>query len=282
MELVPSIELIKEAYDKSYAIPSFCVWNGETIGLVLRTAEKMKAPVMLMAGPGEFSWYRPRHLLETAKILGRDYHCRVAFHLDHGDSVELVDESLKAGFTSVMLDYSLRPYEDNVEGMKKVVAMAHPGGVTVEGEIGHVGKANKNAAEGGGEVSLTDPETAERFCRETGIDMVAVSIGNAHGNYIKLPRFDFALLEALNKRIGIPLVLHGGSGTPPDDIRRAVSLGIAKINVATEFITAVKNACFEKWQGDVWIPSTIPAVMEAGEKVLEKWILLAGCAGAAG
>jgi tagatose 1,6-diphosphate aldolase GatY/KbaY len=280
MELVPSSDLIKEAYKKSYAIPSFCVWNGETIELVLRTAEKLNAPVMLMAGPGEFRWHRPRQLLEMAKIMGRDYQCRVAFHLDHGDSPELADECIKAGFTSVMLDYSARSYEDNVTGMKKVVAMARPSGVTVEGEIGHVGKANKNAAEGEGDSSLTDPEIAGRFCRETGIDMVAVSIGNAHGNYAELPRFDFALLETLKKNADIPLVLHGGSGTPPDDIRRAISLGIAKINVATEFTTAIKNAYLAVWQGDVWVPSTVPAAMESGEKVLEKWIRLSGCAGA--
>jgi ketose-bisphosphate aldolase len=278
MELVPSIDLVKEAYEKSYAVPSFCVWNGETIDLVLRTAEKMQAPVMLMAGPGEFGWHSPQQLLEMAQMMGRNYRCRAAFHLDHGDSLELAGESIQAGFTSVMLDYSARPYTENVEGMKKVVAMARPGGVTVEGEIGHVGKANTNAAEGEGDSSLTDPELAGRFCRETGIDMVAVSIGNAHGNYVKLPRFDFALLEELKKSTGIPLVLHGGSGTPPDDIRRAVSLGIAKINVATEFITAIKNAFLAKWQGDVWVPSTLPAAMEAGEKVLEKWILLSGSA----
>ena len=270
MELVPSIDMIKEAYGKSYAIPSFCVWNGETIELVLKAAEKFNAPVMLMAGPGEFLWHRPRQLLEMAKILGQDYRCRVAFHLDHGDSPGLVEESIKAGFTSVMLDYSALPYEDNVAGMKKAVAMARPGGITVEGEIGHVGKASKSAAEGEGDSTLTDPEMAMRFCQETGIDMVAVSIGNAHGNYTKLPRFDFSLLEALKKSAGIPLVLHGGSGTPGDDIKRAVSLGIAKINVATEFIAAIKNAYLTAWQGDVWVPMTVPTAMEAGEKVLEK------------
>jgi ketose-bisphosphate aldolase len=280
MELVPAIDLIKEGYAKSYAVPSFCVWNGETIELVLRTAEKLKAPVLLMAGPGEFNWHRPKQLLEMTKVLGQHYHCRIAFHLDHGNSPELVAESINAGFTSVMLDYSMKSYEENVEGMKKVVAMARPGGITVEGEIGHVGKANKNAAEGSGDSSLTDPEMAERFCLATNIDMVAVSIGNAHGNYVKLPQFDFGLLEQLKKRIGVPLVLHGGSGTPPEDIHRAVSLGIAKINVATEFIAAIKQTYLDMWQGDVWAPSTVPAAMEAGQKVLEKWINLAGCAGA--
>ena len=281
MELVPSIYLIKEAYENAYAIPSFCVWNGETIELVLRVAEKMKAPVMLMAGPGEFFWHRPKWLLEMAKIIGEDYNCRVAFHLDHGDSPELAEESIKAGFTSVMLDYSAQSYEVNVAGMKKVVAMARPYNVTVEGEIGHVGKVNINAIEGESDSSLTDPETLSRFCPETGIDIVAVSIGNAHGNYPTLPRFDFTLLETLKKSANIPLVLHGGSGTPHDDIRRAVSLGVAKINVATEFISAIKNACLAAWQNDVWLPSTLPVAMEAGMEVVEKWIKLTRCAGKA-
>ena len=279
MEIVSSIDLIEEAYAKAYAIPSFCVWNSETIKLVLSTAEKHKAPVLLMAGPGEFLWHSPKELLEMTKLIGQSYNCRIAFHLDHGDSLELVEESLKAGFSSIMLDYSSKPLSENIEGMIKAVEMAGPLNVTVEGEIGHVGKANKNAAEGEGVSHLTDPEMAEYFCQKTGIDIVAVSIGNAHGNYLQLPHFDFNLLEALKERVNIPLVLHGGSGTPPEDIKRAISLGIAKINVATEFITAIKDSYVKMWQGNVWVPSTLPTAMEAGEKVLEKWINISGCAG---
>jgi len=281
VELVPSINLIRTAHAGGYAIPSFCVWNGETIDLVLRTAEAMKAPVMLMSGPGEIGFFGPRDFIAMTHALGAKYDCTVAYHLDHGASIEQVDACIAAGFTSVMLDYSARPLEENIRGMQEAVRLARPRGITVEGEIGMVGRNSADAIEGSEGSALTDPEQAALFCEQTQIDIVAVSIGNAHGAYLKLPRFDFDLLARLHKRLGIPLVLHGGSGTPEADLRRAIALGIAKINVATEFIEAIKGAYLDAWRGKIWVPSTTTAAMNAGEQVLRKWIGQAGCAGAA-
>ena len=281
MKLVPSIDLIADAYKNHYAIPSFCVWNAETIDIVLRTAEKLKAPVMLMSGPGEFGYFSPEQLVSIAKVLGAKYDCTVAYHLDHGDSIEQVAECISAGFTSVMLDFSTRSFGDNVDGMKATVKLARPKGISVEGEIGMVGKNSKDDFEGSEGSSLTDPDQAVQFCKETEIDMVAVSIGNAHGAYTKLPQFDFGLLETLYQRLPVPISLHGGSGTPPADLKRAISLGIAKVNVATEFIEAIKATNIGNWSKPNWLPATTADAMNAGAAVLEKWITLTGSAGKA-
>jgi ketose-bisphosphate aldolase len=281
VKLVPSLDLIRSARAGGYAIPSFCVWNAETIDLVLRTAETMKAPVLLMAGPADMAYFGPKDLMAMAKVLGAKYDCTVAFHLDHGDSIELVESCVAAGFTSVMLDFSSKPLDTNIRGMQEAVRIARPLGITVEGEIGMVGRNSNETVEGSEGSALTDPTQAAAFCEQTKVDMVAVSIGNAHGAYLRLPKFDFERLAELNRRLGIPLVLHGGSGTPEADLKRAISLGIAKINVATEFIEAIKGSYTEAWRNKVWLPTTTAAAMKAGGEVLVKWMKLAGCAGAA-
>jgi ketose-bisphosphate aldolase len=281
VKLVPALDLIGSARAGGYAIPSFCVWNAETIDLVLSTAAAMRAPVLLMASPADMAYFGPRDLIAMTRSLGAKHDCTVAFHLDHGDSVELVESCVAAGFTSVMLDFSAKPLDQNIRGMQEAVRIARPHGITVEGEIGMVGRNSDETVEGSEGSALTDPAQAAEFCEQTGVDMVAVSIGNAHGAYLRLPRFDFERLAELNSRLGIPLVLHGGSGTPEADLKRAISLGIAKINVATEFIEAIKGAYLEAWRNKVWLPTTTAAAMKAGGAVLVKWIGLAGCAGAA-
>jgi ketose-bisphosphate aldolase len=281
VKLVPSLDLIRPARAGGYAIPSFCVWNAETIDMVLRTAETMKAPVLLMAGPLDMAYFGPRDLVAMTRTLGAKYDCSVALHLDHGDSLELVESCVAAGFTSVMLDFSARSLDENIRGVKEAVRLARPRGISVEGEIGMVGKNSDATAEGSEGSALTDPAQAAIFCEQTKVDMVAVSIGNAHGAYLSLPRFDFDRLAELHRRLGIPLVLHGGSGTPEADLKRAISLGIAKINVATEFIEAIKRTYIEAWRTKAWLPTTTAAAMKAGGEVLVKWVKLAGSAGAA-
>jgi tagatose 1,6-diphosphate aldolase GatY/KbaY len=180
-----------------------------------------------------------------------------------------------------MLDYSLRPFQENVEALQRVVAKAHPRGVTVEGELGTLGQVDDVTVEGGKTTTLTDPDVAARFVEATGIDTLAVSIGNAHGIYTTLPQLDFERLAKIHKAVSIPLVLHGGSGTPPADLQRAISLGIAKINVATELITAMRKSLFHQWGAgkNLWAPVAQAVAIEAMIPVLEKWLRLTGAAG---
>jgi tagatose 1,6-diphosphate aldolase GatY/KbaY len=250
---------------------------------VLQVASDMKAPVILMSGPGEFPLNPPDTLAGVCRAVASKYSVPAALHLDHGDSPATVEQCLQAGYTSVMLDYSSRPFDENIKGMKQVVAMAHPRGVTVEGEIGSVGKVDDATVEGGNKSTLTDPAEAARFVEMVGVDALAVSIGNAHGIYTRLPVFDFDRLEKIRQAVGIPLVLHGGSGTQPEYIRKAVALGMAKINIASELCKAFRDTYAEQHGGGKtgWLPTMLGAARPAMAKVVERWINLSGAAGRA-
>jgi len=276
-------ELLRAAYGRGYAVPSFCVWNSESIELTLRTAARLQSPVILMSGPWEFGFTSLREMGAVASSLAHLIPARAALHLDHGDSIERVEACLRAGYSSVMLDYSTHSFEENIAGLRWVVEMSRPLGVTVEGELGLIGKVDDTTAEGSAESTLTNPDMAAEFVTRTGIDALAVSIGNAHGAYTTLPQLDFDRLAKLREATGIPLVLHGGSGTPPDDLRRAISLGIAKVNVATEIMNAIRGSLMGEWQAgkNLWVPLAQAGAMEAAEAVLEKWIHLTGAAGKA-
>jgi tagatose 1,6-diphosphate aldolase GatY/KbaY len=276
-------ELLQPAWRAGYAVPSFCAWNAEVAETALQVATDLKAPVILMSGPGEFGLNSPDTLGRIAHALIEKYPVPAALHLDHGDSFEMVDACIRAGFTSVMLDYSLRPFEENVAALKTVVAKARPKDITVEGEIGCVGKVDDVTVEGGQTSTLTEPSDAARYSEMTGVDALAVSIGNAHGIYTRLPVFDFDRLERIRQAVPVPLVLHGGSGTQPEYIKRAVSLGMAKINVASELCKAFRDTYNEDHaDGKVgWLPSIFAAAKMSMAEVMAKWFKLTGAEGKA-
>jgi tagatose 1,6-diphosphate aldolase GatY/KbaY len=283
MQFVPMSELLEKAAEGGYAVPSFCVWTAEMMKTVLRTAQEMRAPVILMNGPMEFTLMTPTELGAVAHGLAPLFQAEAALHLDHGNCLEQVEECLGAGYTSVMLDFSARPVEENIEGIRRVVAMARPRGVTVEGEIGVVGKVDDTTHEGGEEEGLTDPAQAAEYVARTGVDALAVAIGNAHGIYTRLPRLDFERLEQLRAATDVPLVLHGGSGTPEDDLRRAIRLGIAKVNIASELNVAVRDGLRGQWEAgeNLWAPAAQAVAMAGVAEVVEKWIRLTGAEGKA-
>lgn len=283
MPFLPMSDLLSEAYANGYAVPGFCVWCAEAVQTVLRVAERLRAPVILMNGPAEFPMLAPAAIGAVAHALLPAYDVRAALLLDHGDSPERVRQCMDAGYTSVMLDYSTRPLEENVAALREVVALAHPLDVTVEGELGVVGKANAAAVEGGEAAGLTNPQQAADYVAATGVDCLAVAIGNAHGRYAKLPTLDFGRLKRLRDAVSVPLVLHGGSGTPDEDLRRAISLGIAKVNVATDLVATVRNSVMDQWQAEsnLWIPQAMEVAMGAMAAVVARWIERTGAAGRA-
>ena len=276
-------ELLQPALKAGYGIPSFCAWNAEVTETVLQVASELKAPVILMSGPGEFVLNSPDTLGRIAKALIGKYSVPAALHLDHGDSLAMVEECISAGYTSVMLDYSTRQFTENVAGLKAVVAKARPKGITVEGEIGSVGKVDDVTVEGGEISTLTEPSDAARYAELTGVDALAVSIGNAHGIYTKLPVFDFDRLEKIHRAVSIPLVLHGGSGTQPEYIKRAIALGMVKINVASELCKAFRDSyATEHANGKIgWLPTSLSAARKPMAEVIAKWLILSGAAGKA-
>ena len=275
MKFVPMKTLMAHALKHHYAVPSFCAWNAEVMETILKVCRRLKAPVILMAGPGEFPVLGPAANANVARALLADYGVKAALHLDHGDSMEMVKECVKAGFTSVMLDFSTRSFETNAAALKKVCRLCHPKGITVEGEIGAVGKCDNTAVEGSRGSRLTDPDEAAEYVRVTGVDCLAVSIGNAHGAYVKLPRFDFDRLARIHEKVAVPLTLHGGTGTPDKDLQTAISLGMAKVNVATALIASYRESLLSQWnlKQNMWTPIAQGEAIKEVARVVEEWVV---------
>jgi len=180
----------------------------------------------------------------------------------------------------VMIDGSHFPFETNVEMTRAVVDYAHKKGVSVEGELGAIGQNKDAQHEGVGPQSLTDPEKAAEFVERTGIDALAVSIGNSHGFYARRPELDFTLLQAIADKVAVPLVLHGGSGTPPDQLQKAISLGICKVNVASEIGRAFTETFTKRMAaGGVWWVMALQEAKQAIAPVVRRWINDLGSAG---
>jgi len=285
-------DLVGAAYRRGYAVPAFCAWNAEVMESVLAVAQRLRAPVILMSGPGEFPVLDPAGMAAVAYAIASRYDVPAALHLDHGDSLDMVAACVAARYTSVMLDFSARSFEENVAALQQVVAMARPKGITVEGEIGRIGKADEISAEasaGGGEAgasaaaAFTQPAEAVEYVRRTGVDLLAVSIGNKHGFYRGDPHLEFDLLAALNAAVRIPLVMHGGTGIPEKDIRRSVELGIAKVNVASELVHGYRGSLTTQWQAgrNLWTPIAMAEATRTIAPVVEKWIRITGAAGMA-
>jgi len=176
MKFLPMAELLGAARAGGYAVPSFCAWNAEVMEIVLRVAQDLRAPVIVMNGPGEFPLLAPGLMGAVARTVARRFTVPAALHLDHGDSMDVVKACLEAGYTSVMLDCSKYAFDENAETLRQVAAMAHPRGVTVEGELGHVGKADTMTVEGEVDSTLTEPAEAAAYIERTGVDALAVSI----------------------------------------------------------------------------------------------------------
>jgi tagatose 1,6-diphosphate aldolase GatY/KbaY len=269
---------VGKAFRKGYAVPAFCAWNAETIEVVVRVAQRMRAPVILMQGPSEFTVLPPAIMASVARAVLERYEVPAVLHLDHGDTPALVEECLSCGYTSVMLDYSMRPFEENIAALAAVGAAAHSRGVSVEGELGKVGKADELTTEGGDRMALTDPRQAAEYVRRTGVDLLAVSVGNKHGFYQGEPRLEFGLLEELHAAVDVPLVMHGGTGIPEEDIRRSVTQGIAKVNVASELVHGLRDSLSSQWAGgrNLWSPLAMAEAVKGLEASVERWIRITG------
>jgi ketose-bisphosphate aldolase len=170
-----------KAYREGYAVPAFYAWNAEVMRVILQTAERLRAPVILIHARPDFTLLPPAMMAEVARVFAGSFEVPAVLHLDHGDSFELVRECVQTGYASVMLDYSARSFEENAEALRKVSELVHPLGISVEGEIGHVGKADEAAAEDSLSSFLTDPREAAEYVRRSEVDLLAVSVGSKHG-----------------------------------------------------------------------------------------------------
>ena len=231
MALVKMKDLLKRAEEKNIGCGAFSVGNMEMVKGAIRAAEELETPIILQIAEVRLK-NSPLHLMGPMMVqAAKEAKVDVAVHLDHGLTFETVDKALELGFTSVMLDASTLPFEENVAKVKTVVEKAQKYGATVEAELGLVGGSEDGSCDHG--IRCTDPDDAVVYARETGIDALAVAIGNAHGNYPVAPTLAFDVLEKIHEKVDIPLVLHGGSGITDKDFQRAISLGIRKVNIAT-------------------------------------------------
>ena len=238
MSLVKVNELLQHATEHHYGVAAINTINYETISCAIAAAEAERVPVIIQFYPG-FDQYIPlSHIAYMAKDLARKASVPVAVHLDHSASYEIAVGGIRDGFPSVMVDGSARPFEENLAMTKAVVETAAVFGVDVEAELGHVGNAQilddlTNADH------LTDPDKAVEFVEQTGCGSLAIAVGNAHGNYIQTPNLNFDRIRELRKAVSIPLVLHGCSGIPDEQMQEAVNLGLSKFNIATEYFAAM-------------------------------------------
>lgn len=227
--------MLQAAYDQKKAIGSFNFYNYETLKGILQAAELRNTPVIVSFGKkylSNMSFDEVKAITAAASGL---YKTDICLHLDHCDNMELIYQAIRAGFTSVMYDGSALPFEENTANTKRICEVAHASGVSVEAELGSLaaGAASHEGSADDVEV-YTNPDAAEEFVRETNVDALAVSIGTVHGLYKGTPNIRVDILQAINDKLHMPLVLHGGSGTPEEKVKECISNGIAKINVNTE------------------------------------------------
>lgn len=232
--LVSLKHVIDMAEKGNYCIPAFNVYNIETVMGVLEAAEEAKAPIIMQVYPRLLNEQVGYFLAPVIVAAARKASVPVCFHLDHGPSEWEATRALRWGATGIMLDGSVHPFEENVAMTKHIVDTCKAVDVEVEGEIGHIGSVNDDVM---GE--FTDPAEAAEFVKQTGVTCLAVLVGNAHGHYKKTPKLDIDRIKAIREATGgIPLVLHGGSGIPDDQVKAAINAGIRKMNIGTDVCCA--------------------------------------------
>jgi len=277
MSLVAMSQVLIPARRGGYAVGAFEVWNLESVQVVVAAAEGLSQPVILQVGPYEADYAGLEDISLMALYCARRARVPVTVHLDHGDTFERVMQCIAHGFTSVMLDVSHLPYSENVAATKEVVRVAHACGVSVEGELGRIGGGETGIDVTNEDVHLTNPDQAVEFVDETGIDALAVAIGTVHGFYKSKPNIRLGLLEEIAEKVAIPLVLHGGSGTPDGDVRKAISFGIAKVNICTELVAAIADTFVNEHEEQDFrynVPGVFTRPRAAAKKLVEGKIRL--------
>lgn len=277
-------DLLSVAHMHNFAIPAFNVSSNMLLSGVIEASEEMRSPVIIAIHPDELSFVRTSFVKavmdEAVKAT-----IPVCVHLDHGSSLAQIMEAIQCGFTSVMIDASRFPLEENIAICKKIVELAHCINISVEGELGTIGTTGPEAEYGSDVITYTNPADAATFVDATGVDTLAIAIGTSHGIYPKdkKPELKLDLLKEIRSRVDIPLVLHGGSANPDDEIAAAVKLGINKINISSD----IKDAFYQKAREVLMNPvirepnAIYPPCIDAMKKVCDHKIKLFDAAGKA-
>ncbi|HAB7636781.1 TPA_asm: ketose-bisphosphate aldolase [Listeria monocytogenes] len=267
--LVNMKQLLEVAKENKFAVGAFNVADSNFLRVVVEEAEKNNAPAIIAVHPTELDFTKDDFF---QYVLARIKNSPVPFvlHLDHGDNMGDVMRAVRCGFSSVMIDGSLLPFEENIRVTKEVIDVCHKLGVSVEGELGTIGKTGNSIEGGVSEIIYTKPEEAEEYISRTGVDTLAVAIGTAHGIYPKdkEPKLRLDILKEIKALVNIPLVLHGGSANPDAEIAAAVEIGIQKVNISSDYKYAFYKKCreilstTELWDANAIYPDCIDAAKE--------------------
>lgn len=265
MGLMSVKEILKMADENRFAVAAIDVFDYQSARWVVSAAERERTPVLLMLYPDMSHFIPFTTMAAIALDLARHASVPVGVHLDHSKTYEVAVQGIAAGFPSVMYDGSARPFEENLAVTASVVKCAHILGVDVEAELGTVGQGSKKEDFCNAEL-YTKPEMAKEFVERTGVDSLAVAIGNSHGHYVCEPHLDMERLDLINRTIDTPLVLHGGSGIPAEQMTESVRHGINKVNIGTEFFEKCKTAVAAHMPQDGFV---LDHYKEAGEEVID-------------
>ncbi len=284
MALVPISDLLKKAEAGGYAVGAFNCNNMEIVQAIIGAAEAEKAPVIMQASQGAIKYAGLDYITGMAKIAAESASVPVALHIDHGTSFEQVMQCIRSGFSSVMIDGSKLPLEQNIELTNRVVAVAKAVGVSVEAELGKIGGTEDDIHVDERDALFTNPDEAKEFVERTGVDALAVAIGTAHGQYKGIPELDFPRLERIRSLVNIPIVLHGSSGVPDDAIEKAIKLGVRKVNIDTNIREAFVKACrdvLNKDEKEIDPRKVLGPAREAATAIIREKIRLFGSSGKA-
>lgn len=275
--LVNITDVLSKAKNEKYAIPATNIDNENNLRAAIQAAENKRSPLILnvtpVANPDLFYFGRMcRDFCEKASV-------PVVLNLDHGKTFEQCMQGIQAGFTNIMIDRSWLPLEQNLEEVKEMVKMVHALGCTVEAELGHVGFGENYSHDGN--TALTQVDEAMYFVKETKVDALAVAIGTAHGVYKGTPHIRFDLLHELSNQLDVPLVLHGGSGTGEENLRRCAREGISKINLSNDLKRAAINHLIHRDLSGNEVYNLYPLLEEGFQKKIEYFMDLFGCTGKA-
>lgn len=265
-------QLLKVAKDNHFAVGAFNVADSNFLRVVVEAAEENNSPAIIAVHPTELDFTKDSFF---SYVLDRIKSSKVPFvlHMDHGDTLENILRAIHCGFSSVMIDGSLLPFEDNIKLTKSIVDICSLLNVSVEGELGTIGNTGTTIEGGVSEIKYVDPDEVEEFISRTGVDTLAVAIGTAHGIYPKnvKPKLQMSLLEEIVSRVETPLVLHGGSANPDEEIARAVEIGIQKVNISSDYKYAFYKKCRQILaETELWDPNGIyPECIEEAKKVVK-------------
>lgn len=282
--LVNMNDVLYDAKKGKYAVGLFNAVNMELARGIIAAAEQTGSPVIMGTAEVLFPYGPLEEVSYYLLPMAKKANVPVVIHLDHGLKKETCLKALELGFTSIMYDCSTDSYDDNVKKVKEMADIAHSYGATIEGELGHVGD-NEGSAEGSSHLAdpskfFTDPKMAKDYVQKTGVDALAIAVGNAHGAYKLPPKLDFERIRAIAKTIDVPLVLHGGSGLTDNDFKQAIKDGICKVNIFTDInVSAVKASFSHFTDMNKGIIDLIPAAVEAIKQESMKKMELFGSVG---